>query len=374
MRSHELADGPGSRYPTIGSGRWNSTHVGIVFWNRRRLGLVLVLLILLPWIPTPGSVPTSGPARRLRFRQGDYLIRVAFAPDGRSLATTDIQGRVSLLPLGEEGDGEQGLGDQGHGRVLAYSPDGRYLLMAGDTAGIVRCDLSRRVTLRLPGIEVADTSDLKIAPDGRTLATASFQSSEIVVWEMDSGRVRWNLQGHRSAVIRLAFAPDGRSLASAAAQDGRICIWDLDLRPRLLRSIPAPGVLALAYSPDGRLLASASSGEPAVRIWDVRAGTGAGVDAEAVQPARIIAGHRLPVRSVAFSPDGTLLAAASGDGSASLWSVATGRERCRLNTQAPVLTDIAFSPDGRMLAAAATDANVRLWNLSPLVPDQVGPE
>lgn len=376
MRSHELAGGPGSRWSAIGSGRCNSAHVGLVVWNRRRIGLVLAPLILLPWIPTPESAPTSEPGRTLHFSQGDYLARIVFAPDGRSLAMADIQGWAAVIRLDEEGDGDHEVGDRGHGRVLAFTPDGRYLLTGGDAAGIVRCDLAQRLTEPLPGIDVAYTSDLKIAPDGRTLAVASFLSPEIIVWDMDSGRARSTLQGHRSAVIRLAFAPDGRSLASAAADDREMLVWDLDPRPRIRRSIPASGVLSLAYSPDGSLLASASCEERSVRIWNVRAGTEAGAEAEAEakKPARIIAGHQLPVRSVAFSPDGTLLATASGDGSARLWSVPTGRERCRLNTHAPVLTDIAFSPDGRTLAAAATDANIRLWDLSPLVSDRLGPE
>ncbi len=370
MRSHELAGGPGSGWSAIRSARCNSAHVGMVFWNRRRIGLVLALLIVLPCLPTPDPVPTSRPARRLRFSEGNHLLRIAFAPDGRSLAVADIQGRAALLPLGEEADGDHGLGDRGRGRVLAFAPDGRHLLTAGDRAGIVRFDLSRRLTERLPGIGVEYASDLKVAPDGRTLAVASFHSREIVVWDMDSGRVRWTLQGHRSAVVRLAYAPDGQSLASAAAHDRHVLLWDLGQRPRIRRQIPTSTVLSLAYAPDGTRLASASGEERAVRIWDVRDGEATGADG----PARLIAGHRLSVRSVAYSPDGTLLATACGDGSASLWSVATGRERCRLDTQATALTDIAFSPDGRTLAASATDANIRLWDLARLVRDQLGPE
>lgn len=382
MRRHELAAEPVSPCPSMKSGHWNSAQVGTVFWHRRRIGLVLILLVMLPWVPMPGPVSSGGPARRLVISQGDYLTRLAFAPDGRSLATADIQGHAVLNPLEGEGGSHPALCDRGHGRVLAFTPDGHFLLMAGNSAGIARYDLSRKLTERLPGIDVTHTSDLKVAPDGQTLAIASFRSRDIVVWDVGSRRVRLTLQGHQSAVIRLAFSPDGRSLASAASRERHIFIWDVNPQARVRRQLLTPPSLALAYSPDGTLLASASGTERIVRIWDVRAGSktgantgaGAGAEAEAGRPVRLIAGHRLPVRSLAFSPDGTLLATASGDGSARLWSVATGRERCQLETHTSILTDIAFSPDGRTLAAAANDANVRFWDLSRLVPDQFGSE
>jgi WD40 repeat protein len=71
---------------------------------------------------------------------------------------------------------------------------------------------------------------------------------------------------------------------------------------------------------------------------------------------------------VAFSRDGRLLATA-GDGAASLWSVATGRELRRLDGQAYLLGHVAFSPDGRTLVATGNDDDIRFWDLDSLIAE-----
>jgi WD40 repeat protein len=85
-------------------------------------------------------------------------------------------------------------------------------------------------------------------------------------------------------------------------------------------------------------------------------------------------GLGFPARSLAFSPDGRLLATASGDGSAGLWSTETGRSIRRLDAGAEVLNALAFSPDGRILAAVGNDDDVRLWDMSELVDGTTEPQ
>ena len=111
-----------------------------------------------------------------------------------------------------------------------------------------------------------------------------------------------------------------------------------------------PGTGSLAFSPNGAVLASAGI-DDSIRLWDV--GTGKDL-------------HRLAQKSVScvlFTPDGKTLATGNTDSSVRLWEVSTGRERHCLLGHRDVIRQIAFSPDGRMLASASGDTTALIWDV-----------
>ena len=116
---------------------------------------------------------------------------------------------------------------------------------------------------------------------------------------------------------------------------------------------------SVAFSPDGRILASAHQGGDVV-LWDARDGRQLG----------LLKGHRDQVDQVVFSPDGRSLATAGKDKTVKLWSLATRRQTARATLKGDLtpVWSVAYSPDGKTLAVADgpidTPGTVTLWDLA----------
>ncbi|MEH2175803.1 serine/threonine-protein kinase [Nostoc sp.] len=282
--------------------------------------------------------------------------------------------------------------------ALAISADGYTLASASDDKNIKLWDLNtKKVLASLSGHSQAVKS-VAFSPNGQILATAS-DDKTIKLWQVETLEQICTLLGHSQAVKSVAFSPDGQILASGS-WDKTIKLWDVNTG-REICTIAGHQlkVNSVAFSPQGQFLASASY-DRTIRLWQIPTrDRGAGSrqqgdmnsaklknypqGAEDIAPFPLpsaplppvenrpcysllstLSGHAWAVLTVAFSPDGQILATGSDDNTIKLWEVNTGQLICTLVGHSWSVVAVAFTADGETLLSASCDKTVKLWRVS----------
>ena len=318
----------------------------------------------------------SGRVRRFQGRHEGSVDAMRFTPDGRTLVTSGADGALIVWDVAAARSARRSPATpRGTCMDSHVSPDGRTLYSGGHDERAFAWDLTGDRSLVRPFAVarpfVPDDGDelprgLALSPDGRTLALGHSDGT-VDFLDAQTLRRRRSVRALRGFVGAIAYSPDGRLLA-VAGQRGQVTLWDArTLRPAGELSGLRTVVQTLAFSPDGRRLAVAEigteqdPGDPAsttgasVRVWDVRRRAPTGVRFETASP------------SLAFSPDGRLLAAAAISRPTEVRDARTGRLVARLRTP-DWGRSVAFSPDGALLATGHFDGTGQLWSTESWKP------
>jgi WD40 repeat protein len=326
---------------------------------------------------------TSGRVRATFRGHVDRGLTVAFAPDGKLLATVgdnperDRPGGgpersrigIQLWDI-ETGRLTRTIGHpSGTIRSIVFSPDGARLAAIDDDAKVRIWDVITGALQTLSGLPDRAWK-ATLTRDLATLAVATGgMDQSVIVMETATRSVLATLTGPRSVVLSLAFSPDGTRLAAGIAPQGRGRslpqppdqppeVWIWDLRPGAPKEGKILGRLQdsatiVAFSPDGRRLFGGGDDERAPKIWDIATGE------ERVWLDQPGIGH---VYAVAFSPDGASLAMGGVSTTIAIYDADTGRARAQLSGHSAY--SLAFLPDDKTLVAGMEDGTVALWDVA----------
>jgi len=198
-----------------------------------------------------------------------------------------------------------------------------------------------------------------ITPNGQTLASVCY--NQIMIWDLKTGERTNILYGHSDIIFSLVISPDGQTIASGSA-DKTVKLWNLQTG-NLIRTLSqrADPIYSVAFSPNGKILATGGSSKyksaegktTTIYLWDPDTG----------ELSHTLSGHSHRVNSLAFSPDGHILASGSNDETIKIWNLKTGELLHNLTGHSANVRTVAITPDGKTLVSSG-GGGIKVWNLA----------
>jgi WD40 repeat protein len=246
--------------------------------------------------------------------------------------------------------------------AVDYSPDGK-LIASGGTDNVLKIwdSVSGELLQSLTGHN-GWIIDLTFSPDGSQILTAG-EDDVAILWDVATGnqiqRFPESYPGRGSSLWSVDFTPDGSKICTGS-ENGNVKIWDKDSGSVLINiissttSVKADWSYTAKFSPDGsKLVTAAHRGEPVLRVWDTSTGN----------LLHTLVSHTGTVGDAIFSPDSSLIASTSDDGTIKIWNASSGDLINTLNGCPKESWKVRFSPDGSKLLTGSRVGNALLWDV-----------
>lgn len=312
------------------------------------ISLRIPLLLLVAWSLLACSNLPVEPARSVSATPHTGGQVVAFSPDGEWLVSGGWEGGVQVWRTQDARPLRRWQAHRGTVNGIVFAADGASLVTAGYDGRLVRWTLEGE---QLAEANAAAPFTHMVAADAAGLLVAGHADGSVSLWRTPGFEPLARHALHGAAVRAVAVSGDARMFASSSA-DGSVLLWDRAGTPRSLPT-PVTDIHALAFAPAGDALLGGTWFK--LYRWSLPDGA---VEALSTDHTGII-------RSIEFLPDAPLLATISRQTDSSIYFLdpVTGATVRRLGRHDLCGTDITVSNDGRYIATTSDDATIRVWDL-----------